>query len=147
MSEGFTEYDQDNIFAKIIRGEAPAYKVFEDEWSLAFMDVMPQADGHTLVIPKDPTADMLTADPEILAKTIQTTQRVAQAVRGAFDAKGIMVAQLNGKKAGQSVFHLHFHVIPRSGGVDLKIHAQDMANPETLAEHAQKIRAALDAIG
>lgn len=140
-------YDNDNIFAKILRGEAPAYKVHEDQWSLAFMDVMPQSDGHTLVIPKDPTEYLFDADPEILAHTIQTTQRVARAVRAAFSAEGVMIAQLNGSAAGQTVFHLHFHVIPREGtGADLRLHAKEMADPDLLAEHAERVRQALQAL-
>ncbi len=137
-------YDNNNIFAKILRGDAPSHKVYEDDWSLAFMDVMPQVDGHTLVIPKDPTPDLFAADPEILGHTIQTTQRVATAVRAAFAAEGVMGAQLNGAAAGQTVFHLHFHVIPRTGGANFRLHAQEMAPPERLAEHAQRIRAELD---
>lgn len=133
-------YDNNNIFAKILRDEAPAHRVFEDDWSLAFMDVMPQTDGHTLVIPKDPTASLFEADPTILGKTIQTTQRVAAAVRTAFSADGVMIAQLNGASAGQTVFHLHFHIIPRFDGVDFRMHAQDMADPELLAAHAQRVR-------
>ena len=144
--QAFTEYDQDNIFAKILRGDAPSHRVYEDEWSLAFMDVMPQADGHTLVIPKDPTADIMTADPDVLARTIQTTQRIARAVRHAFDASGVMIMQLNGAKAGQSVFHLHFHVLPRSDGLDMRLHARDMADPEVLADHAKRVRDALAAL-
>ena len=94
-------YDVENIFAKILRGEAPAFKVYEDEFSLAFMDVMPQVPGHTLVIPKDPTEDVFSADPVILGHTINTVQTVAAAVKKVFDAPGIMLAQLNGAAAGQ----------------------------------------------
>jgi histidine triad (HIT) family protein len=136
-------YDPNNIFAMILRGEAPCHKVYEDDHSLAFMDVMPQVDGHTLVIPKDSAQDMLSADPEILGRTIQTTQRVATAVKAAFGADGIMIAQLNGAAAGQTVFHLHFHIMPRNDGVDFKMHARDMADPELLAAHAERVRSAL----
>lgn len=136
-------YDPNNIFAMILRGDAPCHKVYEDDYSLAFMDVMPQVDGHTLVIPKDPTQDMLSADPEILGRTIQTTQRVATAVKTAFAADGIMIAQLNGAAAGQTVFHLHFHIMPRNNGVDFKMHARDMADPVMLADHAERVRQAL----
>ena len=94
-------YDADNIFAKILRGEAPAFKVFEDEYSLAFMDVMPQVEGHTLVIPKDSAENLHDVDPQILGHTIRTTQTVADAVKAAFAAPGIMIAQLNGAAAGQ----------------------------------------------
>ena len=137
-------YDNDNIFAKILRGEAPAFKVYEDDFSLAFMDVMPQVAGHTLVIPKDPTEDIFDADPIILGHTMATVQKVGVAVKRAFDVPGIMLAQLNGKAAGQTVFHLHFHILPRVGGVDLKMHAGAMADFAELEVHAQRIKAALD---
>ena len=137
-------YDNDNIFAKILRGEAPAFKVYEDDFSLAFMDVMPQVAGHTLVIPKDPTEDIFDADPVILGHTMATVQKVGVAVKRAFDVPGIMLAQLNGKAAGQTVFHLHFHILPRASGVDLKMHAGAMADFAELEAHAQRIKAALD---
>ena len=137
-------YDNDNIFAKILRGEAPAFKVYEDDFSLAFMDVMPQVAGHTLVIPKDPTEDIFDADPVILGHTMATVQKVGVAVKRAFDVPGIMLAQLNGKAAGQTVFHLHFHILPRAGGVDLKMHAGAMADFAELEAHAQRIKAALE---
>jgi histidine triad (HIT) family protein len=137
-------YNNDNIFAKILRGEAPAFKVYEDDFSLAFMDVMPQVEGHTLVIPKDPTEDIFDADPVILGHTMATVQKVGVAVKRAFDVPGIMLAQLNGKAAGQTVFHLHFHILPRAGGVDLKMHAGAMADFAELEVHAQRIKAALD---
>ena len=137
-------YDNDNIFAKILRSEAPAFKVYEDDFSLAFMDVMPQVAGHTLVIPKDPTEDIFDADPVILGHTMATVQKVGVAVKRAFDVPGIMLAQLNGKAAGQTVFHLHFHILPRAGGVDLKMHAGAMADFAELEAHAQRIKAALD---
>ena len=133
-------YDVDNIFAKILRDEAPAFKVYEDEHSLAFMDVMPQVDGHTLVIPKDNAQDLLDADPHVLGATIQATQKVAAAVKEAFAAPGIMIAQLNGAPAGQTVFHLHFHIMPRHDGVEFRMHARDMADFDLLAQHAQRIR-------
>jgi histidine triad (HIT) family protein len=136
-------YDQSNVFARILRGEIPAHKVFEDERTLAFMDVMPQVDGHTLVIPKFDAENIFDLPPDYLAATALTTQRVARAVKKAFDAPGVMIAQLNGRGAGQSVFHIHFHVIPRQDGIDLKIHARGMADPQLLAAHAAKIRAAL----
>jgi histidine triad (HIT) family protein len=143
---GFTDmaYDNSNIFARILRGEIPSHKVYEDQHTLAFMDVMPQADGHTLVIPKAPAENILDVPPEVLAATILTTQRVAKAVKKAFAAPGILVAQLNGSAAGQSVFHLHFHVVPRHTGLDLRFHARDMADQALLAEHAARVRAALD---
>jgi histidine triad (HIT) family protein len=137
-------YDTGNVFARILRGEIPAHKVHEDAHTLAFMDVMPQADGHTLVIPKAAAESILEVPPEALAATILTTQRVARAVQRAFDAPGILIAQLNGSAAGQSVFHLHFHVVPRHAGLDLRFHARDMADPRILAEHAARVRSALD---
>jgi histidine triad (HIT) family protein len=137
-------YDRSNIFARILRGEIPAHKVFEDEFTLAFMDVMPQSDGHTLVIPKAEAENLFDLAPEALGATIATTQRVARAVKKAFDAPGIMIAQLNGRGAGQSVFHIHFHVVPRYEGIDLRFHAREMADPGLLARHAARIRAALD---
>jgi histidine triad (HIT) family protein len=137
-------YDPNNIFARILRGEIPAHMVFEDERTLAFMDVMPQADGHTLVIPKVEAENLFDLPPESLAATILTTQRVARAVQKAFEAPGILVAQLNGRGAGQSVFHIHFHVIPRFEGIDLRFHAREMADPKLLAAHAERIRATLD---
>ena len=137
-------YDNDNIFAKILRGEAPAFKVYEDDFSLAFMDVMPQVAGHTLVIPKDPSDEIFEADLVILFHTMATVQKVGVAVKRAFDVPGIMLAQLNGKAAGQTVFHLHFHILPRAGGVDLKMHAGAMADFAELEAHAQRIKAALD---
>jgi len=136
-------YDRNNVFAKILRGEIPSHKVYEDAQTLAFMDVMPQADGHTLVIPKVEAEGLLDVPPEALAATIVTTQRVAKAVKAAFAAPGVLVAQLNGSAAGQSVFHIHFHIVPRRAGLDLKLHAREMADPAVLAAHAERIRAAL----
>ena len=137
-------YDRDNVFARILRGEIPAHKVYEDAHTLAFMDVMPQADGHVLVIPKVAAENLFEVPPEALTATILTTQRVARAVQKAFDAPGILIAQLNGAPAGQSVFHLHFHVVPRREGFDLRLHARDMADHAVLAAHAARVRAALD---
>ena len=136
-------YDTDNIFAKILRGEAPAFKVYEDDHTLAFMDVMPQVDGHTLVIPKDPAQNIHEADPVILGATIQTVQKVSRAVKQAFDAPGIMVAQLNGPAAGQTVFHLHFHILPRHDGIEFRMHARDMEDFDKLEAFAERVRACL----
>jgi histidine triad (HIT) family protein len=137
-------YDRNNVFARILRGELPAHRVYEDELMLAFMDLMPQADGHTLVVPKAEAETILEIPAEALAALALTTQRVARAVKKAFDAPGILIAQLNGRAAGQSVFHVHFHVVPRRDGLDLRLHARNMADPGLLAEHAARIRAALD---
>lgn len=136
-------YDQDNIFARIIRGEIPCHRVFEDADTLAFMDIMPQAEGHTLVVPKTAGEDIFSTSPDALAAAARTAQNVARAVRKAFSPPGIMIAQLNGAAAGQSVFHFHIHVIPRYAGKDLGIHAASAADPARLAEHAARIRAAM----
>ena len=133
-------YDHENIFAKILRNEAPAVRVFEDELSLAFMDVMPQVQGHTLVIPKAPAENIHEIDPEILGHTIRTTQTVAAAVKLAFDAPGIMIAQLNGASAGQTVFHLHFHILPRFDGLEFSLHARDLQDMEVLKSQAEQIK-------
>jgi histidine triad (HIT) family protein len=137
-------YDRNNVFARILRGELPAHRVYEDARTLAFMDLMPQADGHTLIIPKAEAETILEIPADALAALALTTQRVARAVKKAFDAPGILIAQLNGSAAGQSVFHVHFHVVPRREGLDLRLHARHAADPGLLAEHAARIRAALD---
>jgi histidine triad (HIT) family protein len=136
-------YDPDNIFAKILRGDIPAVKVYEDDRTLAFMDVMPQADGHVLIVPKEPAQNIFELSPDGAAAAIKTVQKIATAVKKALDAPGVMLVQLNGEAAGQSVFHIHFHVIPRVAGVDLKFHAREMAAPKDLEATAAKIRAAL----
>ena len=139
-----TPYDPDNIFGKILRGEIPAHKVYKDEHSLAFMDVMPQGEGHTLVIPKAPSRGLLDAEPQTLAALIATVQQVGRAVKAAFDADGLTLFQYNEPAGGQTVFHLHFHLVPRHDGVPLKRHEGGMADNAVLAEHAARIRAALD---
>lgn len=137
-------YDSSNVFAKILRGEIPSVKVYEDAHVLSFMDVMPQVEGHTLVIPKEPAVDMLDLSPEGAAELMKTTQRIAKAVKKALAPPGIMLMQLNGAAAGQSVFHIHFHILPRHAGIDMKLHAREMVDPKTLEPLAAKIRAALD---
>ncbi|MEE7457510.1 HIT family protein [Methylorubrum populi] len=139
-----TPYDPDNIFGKILRGEIPAHKVYEDEHTLAFMDVMPQGEGHTLVIPKAPSRGLLDAEPQALGALIGTVQRVGRAVKAAFAADGLTVFQYNEPAGGQTVFHLHVHLVPRHEGVPLKRHEGGMADNAVLAEHAARIRAALD---
>ena len=136
-------YDDANIFAKILRGEAPAAKVFEDDHVLAFMDVFPQARGHTLVIPKHSTArNLLEAEPETLEHLILGIQRVARAVRAALKPDAVAIMQFNGAVSGQSVFHLHFHIVPRWSGVALRPHGQGgMADPAELAKLAREIAA------
>lgn len=139
-------YDPDNVFAKILAGAIPAAKVYEDDHTLAFMDVMPQAPGHTLVIPKQGSRGLLDADPAVLAALIATVQRVGRAVETAFEADGLSVFQYNEPAGGQTVFHLHMHIVPRHDGVPLGTHARDaMADKAVLAEHAARIRAALEA--
>ena len=138
-------YEPNNIFAKILHGEIPSVKVFEDDKTLAFMDVMPQAEGHVLVIPKEPAENILTLSPEGAAAMMATTQKIAKAVKKGLEAPGVMLAMLNGAPAGQSVFHVHFHIIPRSAGVDLGMHARGMVAPKTLEPVAVKIRTALQA--
>lgn len=137
------EYDPENIFAKILRGEIPSNKVHEDDDVLVIMDVMPQAQGHALVIPKAASRNLLDADPDVLSKTIKTVQTIANASKKAFDADGISIIQYNEAAGGQSVFHLHFHVIPRHDGVALRGHSGEMEDQAVLAENAEKLRAAL----
>ena len=136
-------YDPNNIFAKILRGEIPSVKIYEDMRTLAFMDVMPQAEGHVLVIPKDQAENIFDLSPGGMAALIATTQLVAKAVKKALACPGLMLVQLNGPAAGQSVNHVHFHIIPRTAGIDLKFHAREMVGKEILEPIAAKIRAAL----
>ena len=137
-------YDTENVFAKILRGELPAAKVYEDDGILVIMDAMPQGDGHTLVIPKAPSRNLLDADPAAVTALFATVQRIARAVQKAFDADGVSIAQFNEAAAGQTVFHLHVHIVPRLKGVELRQHASSgFADPQILAEHAARIRAAL----
>ena len=138
-----TPYESDNIFAKILRGEIPCHAVYEDEHTLAFMDVMPQSEGHTLVIPKVPSRNLLDADPTTFMWLMPTVQKIARAAKRAFHAHGIQVVQFNETPAGQTVFHLHFHVIPIYEGVELKRHARAMEDGGHLAQNAEKIREAL----
>jgi histidine triad (HIT) family protein len=137
-------YDTNNVFAKILRGEIPCHKVHEDAQTLAFMDVMPQADGHTLVIPKSASCNLLDADPASLGPLMASVQKVANAVRRAFEAEGILIQQFNEPAAGQTVFHLHFHILPRYAGVPLRPHSGQMADHQLLARHAGMVRAALE---
>ncbi|CCM75546.1 HIT family protein [Rhizobium mesoamericanum] len=136
-------YDNNNIFAKILRGEIPSHRIYEDNDTIAFMDVMPQAPGHVLVLPKAPSRNLLDADPVVLAKTIPVVQKIANAVKEAFDADGVFVCQFNEPAAGQTVFHLHFHVIPRYEGTALRPHSGQMEDNAVLAAHAEKIMAEL----
>jgi len=135
-------YDNDNIFAKILRGEVPCEKVYEDADTLAFMDIMPRADGHVLVIPTTPARNMLDATPEQLAACLATVQKIAMAMMKAFGAEGITLQQFNEAAGGQEVYHLHYHVLPRHAGERLRPPGT-MADPGVLKDHAEKIRAAL----
>ncbi|MEM7377690.1 MAG: HIT family protein [Pseudomonadota bacterium] len=135
-------YDPDNIFAKILRNEIPSERVFEDEHTLAFMDIMPRADGHLLVIPKQPARNTLDASPEQLAQVMATVQRLCHAVMRAFDAEGVTLQQFNEAAGGQEVFHLHVHVLPRHAGVPLRPPGQ-MGDFDAIKAHAARIREAL----
>ena len=137
-------YDQQNIFAKILRGELPCIKLYEDSKTLAFMDIMPQTDGHALVIPKEAAATIFDLTPESLAATILITQKIAIAARKAFSAPGVLIAQTNGAAAMQSVPHLHFHVIPRREGDAMRMHAVFQEDMEKLRKLAAEIIAALN---
>ncbi|MET0295402.1 MAG: HIT family protein [Phenylobacterium sp.] len=136
-------YDEGNIFAKILRGEAPCAKVFEDSHIFAFLDVFPQSKGHTLVIPKASQArNLLEEDPQVLQPLIVGVQRVARAVRAALNPDGVAIMQFNGAPAGQTVYHLHFHIVPRWQGQSLAVHASGgMADAAELAGLAERIAA------
>ena len=136
-------YDPNNVFAKILRGELPAHKVYEDAGAFAFLDIMPRAPGHTLVIPKPAARNILDIQPDDLAHVIKTTQMIARAAVTAFAADGITLQQFNEPAGGQVVFHLHFHVIPRKIGIALKPPASFKEDAAVLVDHAQKLAAAL----
>src|SRR5450631_3534089 len=136
-------YDETNIFAKILRGELPCHKVYEDDVAFAFMDIMPRADGHVLVLPKSRARNILDADPETLGKLIARVQKIARAVKEALGADGITIFQYNEPAGGQTVFHLHFHIVPRWTGVALRPHSGSQEKPEVLAGYAQRIVAAI----
>lgn len=138
-------YDNDNVFAKILRDELPCHKVYEDGETVAFMDIMPRAHGHTLVIPRTPAINIFDVDPDTLCTLIKTVHKLAPFVREAMEADGVIVQQFNEGAAGQMVFHIHFHIIPRWEGVSLKPHTGDMEDPDVLAENAKKITEALGA--
>lgn len=136
-------YDPANIFAKILRGELPAYKVYEDDRVLAFLDIMPRAAGHALVIPKAPARNLLDVEAADLAAVMAVAQRIAQAQMKVFEAEGITLTQHNEKAGGQEVFHLHVHVIPRHAGVELRPPLSFREAPEVLADQAARLAAAL----
>jgi histidine triad (HIT) family protein len=136
-------YDPNNVFAKILRGELPCHKVYEDEKAFAFLDIMPRAPGHTLVLPKAPARNILDIAPDDLAHVAKVAQKIAQAGMKAFDADGVTIQQFNEGAGGQVVFHLHVHVIPRKEGVALKPPASVKEEPDVLKQQAAKLAAAL----
>lgn len=136
-------YNDQNIFAKILRGEIPSFKVYEDDDTYCFMDIMPRSDGHCLVIPKTPCRNMLDATPAQLSTCMNTVNKVANAAKTAFEADGITLQQFNEAAGGQEVFHLHFHIHPRHDGVSMRP-AGTMGNMDAIKAHAEAIAAALD---
>jgi histidine triad (HIT) family protein len=138
-----TSYDANNIFAKILRGEIPCHKVYEDDDALVFMDVMPQSAGHALIVPKAPSRNLFDADPAVLAKVLPLVQKISVAAMSAFNADGITVMQFNEPAGGQTIFHLHYHVVPRYEGQSLKKHSGAMEDPAVLKANAEKLKAAL----
>ncbi len=136
-------YDPDNIFAKILRNEIPSVEIFQNKNSLAIMDAFPQSKGHALLIPTAPSRNLLDADPKHLGLVIKDVQKLAIASKAAFNADGVRVAQFNEASAGQTVFHLHFHIIPAFEGVHLAPHASQMADMDELTAHAELLRAHL----
>ena len=133
-------YDNNNVFAKILRDEMPSHRVYEDEQTLAFMDIMPVSKGHTLVIPKTKGENIFDLDETALSAVIKTTKRVAQAIKKAFDPSGVIITQLNGAKAGQTVFHYHMHIIPVYEKAPFQPHANDLEDAEILASPAETIK-------
>jgi histidine triad (HIT) family protein len=136
-------YDPNNVFAKILRGELPSHKVYEDDRAFAFLDIMPRAPGHTLVVPKVQARNILDIAPDDLAYVHQVAQKIAKAAVNVFGADGITIQQFNEGAGGQVVFHLHVHVIPRKAGVPMKPPASEKEKPDVLAENAKKLAAAL----
>jgi len=137
-------YDTNNVFAKILRSEIPCHKVYEDDVALAFMDIMPRIDGHVLVIPKFPARTLLDADPKQLGQLIERVQKIARAVKNGLGAEGLTVQQFNETAGGQVIFHLHFHILPRWAGIELRAaHNGRMEDAAVLEEHRAKIAAAI----
>jgi histidine triad (HIT) family protein len=136
-------YDPNNVFAKILRGELPAHKVYEDDKTFAFLDIMPRAPGHTLVIPKAQARNILDVAPDDFAHVMKVAQKVARTALKIFNADGVTVQQFNEGAGGQVVFHLHVHIIPRKDGVPMKPPASEKEKPEVLADQALKLAAAL----
>jgi histidine triad (HIT) family protein len=140
-----TGYDDTNIFAKILRGQMPCYKVFEDDNTFVFMDIMPRGTGHCLVIHKRPARNILDADDEMLAQVYSTVRKISIAAMKAFGADGLTIQQFNEPAGGQIVFHLHVHVIPRFDDTRLRPHTGEMESTEILAANAKKLQMALEA--
>jgi len=138
-------YDDSNVFAKMLRGEIPCHKIYEDEDTLAFLDIMPRTEGHALVITKEKAPDLYGITPEGLGKLMAVVQKLAPKIKQAVGADGVLVQQFNGAAAGQTVFHLHVHIVPIKEGVPVKPHAGEMADPDILAVTAEKIRNVLSA--
>ena len=138
-------YDENNVFAKVLRGELPCHKIYEDEDALAFLDIMPRAQGHALVITKEKARDLFDISPIALAKLMKVVQKLAPKIKEAVGAEGVLIQQFNGAAAGQTVFHLHVHIIPRKTGVPMKPPASAKEKPEVLAEQAKKLAAAIAA--
>ena len=136
-------YDPNNVFAKVLRGEIPSHKIYEDEDTLAFLDIMPRTQGHALVITKEKVRDLFDIKPEALAKLMAVVQKLALKIKEAVGADGVLIQQFNGAAAGQTVFHLHVHIVPIKQGVPLKPHAGHMEDQAKLAATAEKIRKAL----
>ncbi|MBN3809602.1 HIT family protein [Paraburkholderia sp. Ac-20347] len=136
-------YDTNNIFAKLLRGEIPSIKLAENDDAVAIMDVMPQAEGHVLVLPKEGAEEIYELSPEALSAAMAMVHTLAAALRKALTPDGLMIAQFNGAAAGQTVPHVHFHLIPRRNGEELRMHARDMADKAELEAVAARIRAAL----
>jgi histidine triad (HIT) family protein len=136
-------YDPNNVFAKVLRGELPCHKIYEDEDTLAFLDIMPRSEGHALVITKEQATDLFDVPPKALEKLMAVVQKLAPRIKDAVGADGVLIAQFNGAAAGQTVFHLHVHIIPRQEGTELKPHAGIVADQAVLAATAEKIRAKL----
>jgi histidine triad (HIT) family protein len=136
-------YDPDNVFAKVLRGELPCHKLYEDDDTLAFLDIMPRSEGHTLVITKTKARDLFDISPEALNKVMGVVQKLSPQIRDAVGADGVLIAQFNGAAAGQTVFHLHVHIIPRREGVELRPPEGKMADQAVLAATAEKIRKTL----
>ena len=133
-------YDENNVFAKVLRGEIPCHQIYEDTDTLAFLDIMPRADGHALVITKEKARDLFDISPSGLNKLMAVVQKLAPKIRDAIGADGVLIQQFNGAAAGQTVFHVHVHIIPRKEGEALKPHAGKMADQAALATIAEKIR-------